>query len=353
VLIFYKLAKTSAMKKTYILLVFFFLASTVKSQTPYYKMLPTDTVVWQHFDCYIAVKTSQPMYWGGANTFAAIDTISFSGLKYKKIYDLNTNGISYSWKTLSGYMREDTLARKVYYKQNAGSPEQLIYDFSRNVGDSIQLSFTSVNYNGYYRLDSVVIRNERCGPRRHFYYRKHLNNTNPAYEYLDHVESIGATFHAFYFSNYLLNYGCQFNFGNNNCKWPGWSMGISCKYNNLKKQYQSCTYTLAQMNMCLNPVDSCNYHNYCGGLKTSSYNSQVSVSPNPVNDFLKIESEGLKGTIIVKVTDIMGREIFSEVKQEISVGEMQINTQSLVNGIYFIRIEHENGFFVREFVVSH
>jgi hypothetical protein len=46
-------------------------------------------------------------------------------------------------------------------------------------------------------------------------------------------------------------------------------------------------------------------------------------------------------------------KIFSETRHEISDGEMKINTHSLVSGIYFIRIEHENGFFMREFAVSH
>jgi predicted cation transporter len=59
-LIFYKLAKTTLMRKTYILLAVFFLTQTFKSQTPYYKMLPADTMVWQHFDCYVAEKAANP-----------------------------------------------------------------------------------------------------------------------------------------------------------------------------------------------------------------------------------------------------------------------------------------------------
>jgi hypothetical protein len=343
------------MKKTYILLMLFFSSLIFKSQTPYYKMLPTDTVVWQHFDCYIAVKSSQPDWMYGPTTCAAFDTASFNGVKYKKVYDLNNYGLNYTQKTLEGYVREDTVSRTVYFKYAAGGPEKLLYDFGKSVGDSIQLSFLNNNYDGYYRLDSISIRNERCGPRKHFYYRKHMNNNSPTIEYLEFIESIGSSYHGFYLETYLQNYGCQFNMGNNNnsCKWPGWSIGLSCKYNNLKKQFQSCVYALAQQQWCMNPMDSCNFHNKCSGLKTFSYNSSISISPNPVNDRLKIESEGLKGTVTVRITDIVGREILSETKQEISEGEMNINTHSLLNGIYFIRIEHESGFFVREFAVSH
>lgn len=77
--------------------------------------------------------------------------------------------------TYTSYMREDSLNRKVYALVNGA--DQLIYDFSLGLGDSVYLSWQNgfygpAPYNGYYRVDSLGVLSTLAGPRKLMRMRK-------------------------------------------------------------------------------------------------------------------------------------------------------------------------------------
>ncbi len=90
------------MKKYYLLsfIVFLILTNIGLAQTPYNKMLPKDTITWQHFDCFIPVvangKHNNSSVYVNASSYAAIDTISINSIKYKKLYNLNNYGLLFT-----------------------------------------------------------------------------------------------------------------------------------------------------------------------------------------------------------------------------------------------------------------
>src|ERR1041385_2874145 len=194
------------MKKIYFLtLTYLFLSFLVSAQSTYYKMLKEDTTTWQHYGFVPGVsqnfRTTLQGPFIGVSSYASLDTISFNGFKYVKFYLLNSyyNSINYSYKSLVGFLREDTLARKIYYKANTTAGDMQLYDFSQNVNDSSYWAFpNNSSLNGYYRVDSIVVKNEVAGPRKHFYYRMHVNNPNQNFYYFENIEGIGSTYHVAY-----------------------------------------------------------------------------------------------------------------------------------------------------------
>lgn len=346
------------MKKIYaFIFVLFTLCSY--SQSTYYKMLKQDTTTWQHFSAFVPVGPNKPANVSstGVSDFpvVAIDTITINNLIYKKIYQLQSHGLNYSGKSLSGYMREDTVARKIYFKETISQPEVLLYDFSMNINDSIQITFPYIaNQTGYYRVDSIKIKNENCGPRRHFYLRKHLNNPQPTAIYLDVIESIGCTYHILYkFDFYGMGPQGQFVGSMAPCRHP-WQLGISCKHDDMSKQFQSCTFMLAQQNSCLNPVDSCNYRNVCSNLKSNDWDRLVKIGPNPTNDKIEVSIEQSFETITISVTDMAGKIIFSPPNGSMLLEKnyFSFSTKDLAPGIYILQVKLNETLIKRPIVVQ-
>jgi hypothetical protein len=346
------------MRKIYPLFILslFLLAQGSFAQT-YYKLLKEDTTVWQHFNCFIPVspngKSAASIYLNSTG-YASLDTISTNGLTYRKTYNLNTGGILYNFKSLVGYMREDTVAKKIYFKETLIQPEALLYDFSLNVGDSVQYSFPNNNtQDGYYRADSIIVKNTRGGPRKHFYMRKHVNNPMPQALYYVFIEGIGSTYHALYRYGSLDPYNCQLQ-STPQCSHI-WSMGLACKYNDRLKQYQSCTFVLAQANACLNALDSCTYGNICGGLRSYTRAEDLKIFPNPANDQLTIKFEGtMYSEVDVKVFNVLGEEMRGIIPTiNAASKEILLKTASLKNGMYFIELKNGSYLYREGIMISH
>ncbi|MBA2612487.1 MAG: T9SS type A sorting domain-containing protein [Bacteroidetes bacterium] len=319
----------------------------ILSAQTYNKMLVKDTTSWQHFNCYIPViapgqQPATPNF--GFFPVVAIDTITINNLLYKKVYQLANYGLNYTGKQFKGYMREDSLTRRVYFKESTIIPEILIYDFSLNVADSTYYSFpNSSNLNGYYRVDSIIVKTEVCGSRKHFYLKKHVNQNPVAYEnYLEHIESIGSTFHALYNYNFNGYGGCQFQWASGPCKHL-WELGLACKSDKKSKKYQSCTVSL--VNSCIPHYDSCNYGNVCSGIRTYKLNKDVSIYPNPTSNKLVLTINlAATETLNIKVYDITGKELLSYKNVTFNEGEntYELNTSGLDNGVYSIVLENQS-----------
>ena len=57
---------------------------------------------------------------------------------------------------------------------------------------------------------------------------------------------------------------------------------------------------------------------------------------------------------VITVTDILGREVINLGNRSLGVGEnnIEINTSSLSNGTYLVRIASENGISTKKFNIS-
>ncbi|HXB41434.1 MAG TPA: T9SS type A sorting domain-containing protein, partial [Bacteroidia bacterium] len=73
----------------------------------------------------------------------------------------------------------------------------------------------------------------------------------------------------------------------------------------------------------------------------------IKIYPNPVNDFITIESRQLKAEITL--CDIIGNEIL-KVK---SVKETKIDVSNLSEGIYFVGIRTRDGFISKKIIIQH
>lgn len=341
------------MKKIlFVLFIAAFAPNVLKSQV-YHRLLPTDTVTWQHFNCMIGVKPAGEM---NAQTpmlndrpIVAIDTITLNAFLYKKIYELNFYNMNYNSKQLIGYMREDTANRKIYFKENTSSMDILLYDFNMVQGDSMYVThFSQGLYTGYYRADSVVMRNTLAGPRKHFYMRKHANNSNPSQEYFVFIEGIGSNVHVLYPFAYFWTF-CQFA-QTANCK-HFWNLGVSCKHDKNVKKYQSCTITQAFQNSCINVTDSCNYRNVCGMVKSLGKDPEFNVFPNPAREKITIVSESAAATSF-EISDLTGRVVCRKQVDSLNKFKHEISIKDFEAGIYILKIYSGEKYSVQEIIVE-
>ncbi|MFO0357366.1 MAG: T9SS type A sorting domain-containing protein [Sphingobacteriaceae bacterium] len=289
------------------------------------------------------------------NSIAAIDTITINGSLYKKLYQLSAPAsLNYATKALMGYLREDTIAKKIYYK-NHNAPEFVLYDFSLNVNDSLILNFPNYSSNnGYYRLDSIKTKTELGGPRRHFYFRKHVNNFNPNQDYFDVIEGIGNSYHLLYIFTYWTGTG-PFN-SSSACYHP-WQYGLACKHNDNAKEFQSCTHTYFNQQWNYPNVfgDPCNYFYTTGGLKNNDLEQLVKIGPSPADDLLHIQIESSFQQKELIISDLSGKEIFNSNSPSVYISSNLINikTSGLANGVYLLQLKLNDKKISRPILIQH
>ncbi len=132
-----------------------------------YKPLLDNYNEWHITTCYFGCLTDK--------YFTAGDTI-VNGLDYKVL-----DGFHYISRSF--LLREDVIERKVYlnFVEQSSNNEYLLYDFSLNVGDSIDMKNPISPFPenaGYYRLDSIIPRPLVDGnDYRHFYLSPTPSNT--------------------------------------------------------------------------------------------------------------------------------------------------------------------------------
>lgn len=72
------------------------------------------------------------------------------------------------------------------------------------------------------------------------------------------------------------------------------------------------------------------------------------ISPNPVNDFIKISNSERLNIKKIEITDLNGRIIKSEIFNALS--DVEINLVSFSKGIYLLKINTENGFINKKII---
>ena len=274
---------------------------------------------------------------------------SINGQIYKPVL------ITQSGDCTFGYIREDSIAKKVYFIDNVFPPEFLLYDFSLNVGDSLPLSFNG--WGGYFQsgnftLDSITILTLNIGDRQVFHLSNHSNGSwGPD---LVWVEGVGCLQHPFYpFSENLTGnavLGCNIS-----VTWFGTM--LACFDHDYKAYYDSCAMAEARVNHCVWYQDTCSYYNICGAIPEIENISSFVISPNPsaaqstslqfeLSKPCAIEFDILsaEGKLVQKVTD----------KQNYTIGKhaLEITLTGLSKGIYFVHGKAESGINFQKLVIQ-
>lgn len=89
---------------------------------------------------------------------------------------------------------------------------------------------------------------------------------------------------------------------------------------------------------------------------TTSPNGEISISPNPVNQLLKLKivnATGNSKTVTVNILNAIGTLFYVERLPAASLLETTISTQEMGNGLYFMMVESGNEITLHPFVVEH
>lgn len=76
------------------------------------------------------------------------------------------------------------------------------------------------------------------------------------------------------------------------------------------------------------------------GVQDLKINSDIFIYPNPVSDYLTVQSKLFCNNCKLEITNTIGEKILS---QEINSTKTQINILSLPSGVYFIFVKTDSG----------
>ena len=280
---------------------FFFLlilwANIIIAQTTIYHPFPDSNAQW---NIYFSV-------YGWPGTYEEFYSIKMSGdtlinsLPYHKLFTpyIQTSGKSKNIQISTGYngaIRQDTLNRKVYIIPPFEFAEQLLYDFTMHVGDTVQGYIETFGYpkDVVISIDSVLIGNN---------YRKKWN-INLSYQ-ISLIEGVGST------------YGLIETSPGQGADFP--DISISCFRQNDVTIYPD-TLTNCELITSINPI--------------AVNNDLINVYPNPSNGSFHIELDQSINVKKVQVADLIGNIIF-QVEKNIPA---TLFVENLPNGIYILSI---------------
>ena len=166
-----------------VVLSFILLAVSVSLHGQKYVTLIDTTRTWNVAELY--------PHGGGALNYEYLfgDTVTIENTLYVEV-----KAKWFDTSEVFGYMREDTLSRRVYYRPTIHSNESLLYDFSLEEGDTIQLYGDPGHKYTVLQVDSVELLNGDV--RKRWIFSLEFYYTNAVW-----IEGIGNT------TIYLLNSG--------------------------------------------------------------------------------------------------------------------------------------------------
>ena len=82
-------------------------------------------------------------------------------------------------------------------------------------------------------------------------------------------------------------------------------------------------------------------------------NNEMLIYPNPAKDFIKVETDAFaNGVINIKISDIQGREVFSQKTGYLVDKSIKINTSNLKSGIYMLDINQNKKRLTKKVVIN-
>ena len=118
-------------------------------------------------------------------------------LTYRDIGDTTINGTVYR-NMVGAFLREEVLEQKVYALGDQNSDEEcLLFDFSAEVGDSVDLC-----YIGKVRIDSINLIQLKNGEERRKFYFSRPSSDSPEFDF--YIEGIGTGVGLFWYNGLLI-----------------------------------------------------------------------------------------------------------------------------------------------------
>ena len=278
------------------------LALFANGQTSVYHSFPDRNTVWNfHFQLYCFANGTGDKYY----------LITFSGdtlINSQTYHKLTTPFVqSFSSGTCGGIptgykgaIRQDTAGKKVFYISPTDTTEQLLYDFTMQVGDTVRGYIESFAFppDIVQSIDSVLVGST---------YRKRWNINN-CYN-IQFIEGIGSTYGLFERSP-----GCITDHED---------YSLTCFHQNGQTLYPDTT-TNCQLITSINSIDN--------------YSNQFKVFPNPSNGSFTIDFDNADIKEI-KLTDLLGKIIL----QQMTNMQTQIKIDNLQGRTYILNIiDREN-----------
>ncbi|NOY96965.1 MAG: T9SS type A sorting domain-containing protein [Chlorobi bacterium] len=224
---------------------------------------------------------------------------------YKKVL-ISEEGIPTNWE-FYGAIREDENNKVWFYPTIGMIEERLMYDFSVNVGDTIE------NYATVMVVDSIAYKEINGEDRKHIYFS--YIDFSPFKEIW--IEGIGS-------NRGVLQSGTAGMMG-------GWTWFL-CMSENGELVYMNPNY-----NSCyLISTD----------VKETSY-PEINIFPNPANNILIVEN--LSHTLVksIKLVDLKGNII-----KEFSTDQENLNLNGIKPGSYILMLKTENGTVKKKIIVN-
>ena len=278
------------------------IAVPVKAQFNDYHPFPDSNAVWGMTSWCMDGQCGDAAH--VQNSYAG-DTL-IDGFQYKRIQEIfvmtSSNGCCYPPENLgSGFLREDTIAKKVYWRSEAMAGDTLLYDFDVQVGDTLTGYMGSCDMTWTVgSIDSILI---------DLNYRKRINyevSFDPGIQF-SIIEGIGSTY------------------GLTTCPFVPFEMGI----------FLSC-YTVdgdllyppsgADMAACGDLTSAVNPHMALGP-------SPLTCMPNPATDRLVLQCDVSRLPLDVSVVDLTG---VVHLRYVLNMANSAIDISSLSSGVYFL-----------------
>ncbi len=300
------------MKKVVLLLVMLNLFQHLcEAQTNVYHPFPDSNAVWNIH--YFATCLGA----GGAEDYYSFkmqgDTL-MQTQTYHKLYipyvESTLSGVCFGSGYSAGYqgaLREDTAERKVYFVPPGQPDEELLYDFTMEVGDTVQGYLTSFEPVTVQEIDSVIVGNV---------YRKRWR-INHCYS-IDIIEGIGNTY--------------------------GMIVQIIPCITDMPDYVITC---FSQNDQTLYPenVSSCIL---ITGVEMNEPQNQFTLYPNPANTFVTLSAvEGLTRNSDLQIHNAQGQLVSHST---FDVQHSTFDISSLSSGIYFLTLDNGEQTVSRKFV---
>jgi hypothetical protein len=288
------------------------LSVLANGQTSIYRPFPDSNAVWNiNFYSGCMIGTDQEFY---SITFSGDTTIN--SLTYHKLFSpfvqsFISGGCNVTHTTgYKGAIRQDTTNKKVFYVPPTDLNEQLLYDFTLQVGDTVKGFLESFAFQPdvVLSIDSVLVGDN--------YHKRWIINT--CYNiYL--IEGIGSTFGLI-----ELSPGCITDY-------DGYT--ITCFQQNGQSIYPDTTSN-CQLITSIYSIDP--------------NSSKVKVFPNPSNGLITVDFEQPSNIREIKVTDLLG----NIVKQQKTFNNKKIYIDNLPSGVYILTIFDKDNKTINEKIIS-
>ncbi|HEX7414522.1 MAG TPA: T9SS type A sorting domain-containing protein [Bacteroidia bacterium] len=276
------------------------------SQTNKYHKFPDSAAVWNiHLN---VVMSSCPPTGSTIDEYYSItisgDTL-ISSKTYHKLFTPFVQIIPSTCASLligyQGAIRQDTLAKKVFIVPPTNTSEQLLYDFTMQVGDTVKgFLEPSLHPDKVQSIDSVLVGST---------YHKRWNINNCYNIYL--IEGIGSTYGLIVPSPY--------------CGVDAGSFTITCFKQNGQALYPNTT-------------TNCDLLTSVVSIEKNS--NQVSIYPNPAKDILNVECLMVNEATGITISDILGNAIYHST---FNTQHKIISVADLAEGVYNISISSNEG----------